>query len=251
MNVEPWDGTPEGWGIDTLQAYRAAAVGWAWWACQGFDGARIGAEPHRTVTEGRKELMHRTNPGRLYSSCGDLVHFVLDRIGCRAPFVNRAPRWRIGQNLLLLAAHWPRAGRGVEPCGGDLVWWERPSEPGSAHVTLWLGDGGGAALSAEYGGQGPFVVGAVDGRVTVTAPKRDARGVLSRLDATGRRYVGTVYPLVLLLDLVRQAGELLPVIEAPPEPEPSWLDRSGVHSEALADLSGWLEECERLRVPLT
>lgn len=94
---------PEPEAID-IAAYRLAACMLLTYAVDGSHrGERVVGDPvYRVVVEGRI--------GPKYSSCGDLAHWMLYRLGVRAPFVNRAEfreylgghGWRVGLNLNLL-----------------------------------------------------------------------------------------------------------------------------------------------------
>jgi hypothetical protein len=85
-----------------LSAYRLAASALLTYAVAGH--TRSTSDPvYRAIVEGRLGLK--------YSSCGDLAHWFLYRLGVRAPWINRAefkpPQghgWRVGLNLNLLAA---------------------------------------------------------------------------------------------------------------------------------------------------
>lgn len=82
--------------------YRKLAAALLEWAC-GWPETTAVSEDHpryQLVTEGR-------DVGRMqkrYSSCGDLPHWLYETLGVRLDWVNRAPHWRVAQNLILLQA---------------------------------------------------------------------------------------------------------------------------------------------------
>jgi hypothetical protein len=85
-----------------LNAYRAIVVALLNYAAPAPNGRGTGDPVYRKIVE------NRVGPG--YSSCGDLAHWLLFRLGVRAPWINRAeyPKsiggfgWRMGANLNLL-----------------------------------------------------------------------------------------------------------------------------------------------------
>jgi hypothetical protein len=92
---------PEPAAPTELEASRLAASLLLTYAVS--DEVRSTLDPvYRTIVEGRT--------GPKYSSCGDLAHWLLFRLGVRAPFINRAEYresdgghgWRVGLNLNLL-----------------------------------------------------------------------------------------------------------------------------------------------------
>ncbi len=88
--------------IASLDVWQRGAVALCEWAC-GYDTGRSKDDPvYKLVTEGRD------GPGpeqrKHYSSCGDLAHFMLERLGVRAPWVNRTGDgvygvWKPGVNI--------------------------------------------------------------------------------------------------------------------------------------------------------
>jgi len=90
-----FDGVP-------LKAFRLAASALLTYAVNG--SVRSTSDPvYRSIVESRL--------GPKYSSCGDLAHWFLYRLGVRAPWINRAEfkaplghGWRVGLNLNLLTA---------------------------------------------------------------------------------------------------------------------------------------------------
>jgi hypothetical protein len=97
---------------DVLFEYRKRAVAWLQYACLGnppLDSVR-----HLEIKEGRV--------GKGYSSCGDLAHWVLYRIGVRSPWLNRKEHtgWVCGVNVSRLVAH-ADAYRGQLLEAGDVI----------------------------------------------------------------------------------------------------------------------------------
>ena len=85
-----------------LEVWQRVAVALCEWAC-GYDAGRTKDDPvYKIVTE------NRDGPGpeqrKKYSSCGDLGHFMLERLGVRAAWINRDDdnaygKWRSGVNI--------------------------------------------------------------------------------------------------------------------------------------------------------
>ena len=78
-----------------LHRYQLLAVGWCGYACDGSQGRpERGDAVYDAVTEGR-------DFGRGYSSCGDLAHWMLYRLGVRAAWLNRSEHngWKPGVNV--------------------------------------------------------------------------------------------------------------------------------------------------------
>lgn len=156
--------------FDLLERQKVAAD-WLDWAC------RDGAVPERDdryqrITEGRD----KPTPG--YSSCADLAHWMLFRLGVRLPWINRAENgvWHPGRNVSALCwppapAREPRAGDKYE-AGDVLVIWSRENTT-DAHVVCVLdhfpeehrietaeyGQPGGALKDHAYEPHGPLRIG--------------------------------------------------------------------------------------------
>lgn len=141
-----------------IGALRIAAVALAEHACGGSAGRSKDDPIYADVTERRDTGAMRAR----YSSCGDLAHWLLYRLGCRAPWVNRTDMpmgWRVGQNVSLLAGQGRIPGdEEWTPEPGDiLVIWNSPNGY-DAHVCVWLGGGsvanygaGGMSAAARHG----------------------------------------------------------------------------------------------------
>lgn len=69
----------------TEETYRARALDLCEWACYGDAGVTEKSDRYKLVTEGR-------DPGPNYSSCADLAHWLLWRLGSRSPYLNREER---------------------------------------------------------------------------------------------------------------------------------------------------------------
>jgi hypothetical protein len=135
---------------------RALASDLCIYACNGSKGRpEKGDAVYDTVTE------HR-DFGAKYSSCADLAHWMLFRLGCRHKFINRKEHlgWRTGVNLSRVA--WSpfttAANSGDRFLPGDiLVIWARPDTQ-DAHVTVvlrdWRFDNEDLIQTANYGAPG-------------------------------------------------------------------------------------------------
>jgi hypothetical protein len=137
--------------------YHALAVDLVEYACGGSEGRPETDPVYQAVTEGRDRPPY---PNK-YSSCGDLAHWLLYRLGVRLPFVNRDEHlgWWSGVNVSRFAFDTPLAIRrppATDRCKpGDIgiVW----SNPGAtdAHVFIFLDDQRpGAVFVGEYGQPG-------------------------------------------------------------------------------------------------
>jgi len=127
-------------------------------ACGKWSGGRSENDAvYREVTEGRDVGAAQKN----YSSCGDLAHWLLFRMGCRSPFVNRKEHlgWRPGMNVSALAfcklAEEP-APDDVYGAGDILIIWSKPDAT-DAHVMVVLEHQPPKLVSAEYGQPGGAV----------------------------------------------------------------------------------------------
>lgn len=103
-------------------------------ATNGDIGRGEGDEVYKRITEGR-------DFGKGYSSCGDLCHWLLFRLGVRLPFVNRAEftGWKSGQNIARLCfskapSHNFRLGEPYE-AGDILAIWNK-ADTTDAHVLV-------------------------------------------------------------------------------------------------------------------
>ena len=192
--------------------YRALAAELVEYACGGSDGRPETDSVYQAVTEGRD----RGAMQRRYSSCGDLAHWLLYRLGVRLPFVNRAEHqgWTSGVNVSRLAFERFAdidPGRTARFLPGDIgIVWSTP-EATDAHVFVILEDAQpDALLVGEYGQPGGHVgarrVGYDHGLLFMVA-----------------RAVHRVLRLDRVLDAADSAGVL-----APPEPTAMWAERLGL-----------------------
>ncbi|MCU0692810.1 MAG: hypothetical protein MUF54_15525 [Polyangiaceae bacterium] len=135
----------------TEQELRDAAVMIAWYVCNGDEGRVLGDPVFDEVTEGRARW-------RKYSSCGDLVHFLLLHLGLRDErILNRnddggTSPWAIGQNLSRIVF---RAGKAFvwastkqRPKPGDVLYVAMPE-----HVCILesIDEQAGTIATFDYG----------------------------------------------------------------------------------------------------
>jgi hypothetical protein len=153
---------PEPEALD-IETFRLAASMLLTYAVDGnVAGVRATHDPvYRTIVEGRVAPK--------YSSCGDLAHWLLYRLGVRAPFVNRdegkasiGHGWRVGLNLNLLVP--PPVGQcpvAVKPTKlaalpdvlpGDLL--QINNQYGGHQMCVSGVDADGVVTTAEYGQPG-------------------------------------------------------------------------------------------------
>lgn len=119
--------------ITPLDELRDMAREWAAFVC----ALRKPSDPvYKWVTEGR-------DPGPQYSSCGDLAHFILYRLGCREPWINRKEHlgWKPNRNVNRLVRlpigtnELAREPIGLAQTGDILVIWQR-ADTSDAHVLV-------------------------------------------------------------------------------------------------------------------
>lgn len=198
------------------------------WACGGEAHRKRGN--YMAVVEGRD--------WKGYSSCADLAHWLLYRLGCRQPWINRAehksgdmgkPGWDVAVNVGRFAFSAPNSVRRTPVPGymiaepGDiLIVWNREDTTDS-HVMVAASSGRlpGPLRVAEYGQPGGHLAdkmtSARDGAVYVNGAKSSKR-------------VQRWLPLHLVITNAAERGELAAVtlpegfvsdtIPAPP-PEPT------------------------------
>ncbi len=108
------------------------------WACIGGPHDENNAH-YQAVCEGRDSGPMQ----KKFSSCGELAHWLLYRLGCRQPWINRAEHvgWGVGQNVSRLAfgaptsvRRTPRAGARFET-GDILIVWNK-ADGTDAHVMV-------------------------------------------------------------------------------------------------------------------
>ena len=132
--------------------WREGCASLAEYAC-GFGAGRSKDDPiYAQVTEGRDVGAMRAR----YSSCGDLGHWLLWRLGAREAWLNRSAlgQYRIGQNISLLAAQGRAPTPEWIPARGEIVLvWNNP-QGADAHCCVVLGYGAGVLRTANYGAGG-------------------------------------------------------------------------------------------------
>lgn len=128
------------------------------YACGQYTGGRAEDDPvYKRITESRDVGAMQQS----YSSCGDLAHWLLFRLGCRARFVNRKEHrgWRSGANVSALA--FSPVAQDAKPtdhyrAGDVLIIWIR-SDATDAHVLVALEHTQDMLVSGEYGQPGGAV----------------------------------------------------------------------------------------------
>lgn len=195
-----------------LSAYRVAASALLTYAVS-ENGAQ--GPVYMRVVEGRKAPK--------YSSCGDLAHWLLYRLGVRLPWINRSEftrdasgfGWRVGLNLNLLAA--PEVGSNTcavparklttipELAAGDLL---QVSTESGGHEICVTGRTSDVIQTAEYGQPGGL---AKSHALTLHKP--------TGLVFCGQSQVTHVLPLASVLVAARNAAALAPV-------DLTWLDEA-------------------------
>ncbi len=139
-----------------ITLWQAAAVALCEYAC-GFEAGRSKDDPvYQEVVERRDVKPARAH----YSSCGDLGHWLLERLGLREKWVNRASlsQYRVGLNVAELGlgcpiAHAPPNDSHWSPSPGDIceIW----NTGTDAHVFVVLdGSTPGHLRTANYGAGG-------------------------------------------------------------------------------------------------
>lgn len=125
------------------------------YACGRFGNGRDEDDPvYQTVTEGRDVPPFRKS----YSSCGDLAHWLLFRLGSRLDLINRKEHkgFKIGRNVSKLAFSSlaeNAADDDVYEAGDILIIWSK-SDATDAHVMVVLAHRDKTLISGEYGQPG-------------------------------------------------------------------------------------------------
>lgn len=137
---------------------RVEAMRWCEIAVDSNSGVTVSSPIYKAVTENR-------DPGPDYSSCADLAHWMLFRMGVRSKWINRKEHlgWKSGMNVSLLAytcpaSRPPRQGE-ILHRGDIMIVWTKPKgqdahvdvveafDPDTKHVQSW--DYGQAALNPD------------------------------------------------------------------------------------------------------
>jgi hypothetical protein len=189
--------------------YRALAAELVEYACKGSTGRLESDAVYQAVVEGRDRPPY---PNR-YSSCGDLAHWMLYRLGVRLPLVNREEHlgWTSGVNVSRLAFD-PLASSDPPDSSrfqaGDIgIIWSN-AEATDAHVFVFLDDQQPQALLVgEYGQPG--------GRVNTRRV-----GYRGGQLAIGGRRLHRILRLDEVIDAADAAGHL-----EPPESADTWARR--------------------------
>jgi len=141
-----------------LYVWQTAAVALVEYACGISSEGRDKDDPvYQQVVEGRDVAPFRAR----YSSCGDLAHWLLERLGLDEPWVNRASlgHYHVGANVSDLSGcpiHLVPSGADWAPAPGDILEiWNTPGGS-DAHVCVYLGPGSadGKARIGNYGAGG-------------------------------------------------------------------------------------------------
>jgi hypothetical protein len=191
--------------------YHALATELVEYACGGSTGRDESDPVYRAVTEGRDEGAMRER----YSSCGDLAHWLLFRLGVRLPLVNRAEHrgWTSGVNVSRLAFHAlaERDPRGARFFPGDIgIVWSK-TDATDAHVFVILEDAQPQALLVgEYGQPGGHL-------------RARSVGYDRALVRIGSRSLHHVLRLERVLDAAEKANALVS-----PELTSSWARKLGL-----------------------
>jgi hypothetical protein len=202
-----------------LDIWANAADALCGYAC-GWDDGRGKDDPvYAAVTEGRDVPPNRAH----YSSCGDLAHWLLERLGVREPWVNRASlgHYVVGANVWELASCPVHIvpGQDYMPAPGDILEiWNTPIGS-DAHVCV--------ALSVPVEGQIRLANYGVGGMLAVAWPGAHIADSPWRPSTAGH-YIGT-----RRLQRVVQLASIIPLSSAP-------VDLSGaiVTPELTAALKG-------------
>jgi hypothetical protein len=137
-----------------LHRLRLLAVRWCEYACNGSKGRPEHGDPvYDWVTEWR-------DGGDWYSSCADLAHWVLYRIGVRSSWINRQEHngFVVGAGVSRLCWKAPAfspSGSESLLAGDIVVTWAKP-DTSDAHVSVVIEHEreAGRLLSADYGQPG-------------------------------------------------------------------------------------------------
>jgi N-acetyl-anhydromuramyl-L-alanine amidase AmpD len=137
----------------SISEYRTAARSLLELAVNGAAGRNEDDPFYQRVTEGRDVGAMRSK----YSSCGDLAHWLLYRLGVRCSFVNRKEHrgWTSGVNVSSLAFS-PAATTPADRtfgAGDILIVWNQ-AKGTDAHVLVAIEHTGDSLTSADYGQPG-------------------------------------------------------------------------------------------------
>jgi len=189
--------------VTELQPWADAAVALCEYAC-GYEHGRSKDDPvYQDVCEGRDAGMMRAH----YSSCGDLGHWLAERLGVRESWVNRHSlgHYHVGMNVAELGLGCPishDAPTGPEwvgPEAGDICEIWNGTVGQDAHVLVALGHGsdGNHLRTANYGAGGMNASAIMGAKISDSTFSHHPDGW----------YVGTrrLRRIIKLADLVRAA----------------------------------------------
>ena len=137
------------------EAARTFAAEFLNYACGRWTGGRDENDAvYQQVSEGRDVGAMQQR----YSSCADLAHWLLFRMGCRSAFINRKEHlgWSVGQNISKLVSSIlsePASPTDRYAAGDVLVIWSNAGAT-DAHVLVVLSHDADKLTSAEYGQPG-------------------------------------------------------------------------------------------------
>lgn len=172
-------------------------------ATNGMSGRPENDHIYQAITEGRDVGAARKG----YSSCGDLCHWLLYRMGVRLDWVNREENglWKPGRNISRLvygpSARSPVVGEKYQP-GDILCIWDK-EDSSDAHVFVVWEHHDDKVVSADYGQPGGSM---------------RMRGLDWRTRTLGGKRLRRVLPLLDVLIEAEKAGALV----APEDPG-EWL----------------------------
>lgn len=198
---------------------RLEAMRWCETAVDEEQGVKVYHPVYKAVTENR-------DPGPQYSSCGDLAHWLLFRMGVRSTWVNRKEHkgWRSGLNVSLLAytcpvARAPKKGELLSR-GDIMIVWNSP-QGFDAHVNVVDNFDGQFVWSWDYG-QAALNPATWNKEMVEGCRRRNPLKDLSTGWQVGTRKLQKVIPLIDLLDDCRSRNLLVE-----PDDQDAWLAKLG------------------------
>lgn len=197
---------------------RLAALRWCEIAVDSHAGVTVSHPVYRAVTEGR-------DPGPVYSSCADLAHWFLFRMGVRSKWINRQEHrgWKTGINVSALAFSCPVARppkKGELLKRGDVaIIWNQP-QGHDAHVFVVDDFDGDVCRAWDYGQAAVnperWDKSMIEGKRTIKA----LRGLTDGAWMVGARKLQRVLALPEVMSHCQAAGEL-----APADDHDEWLKK--------------------------
>lgn len=186
--------------MSDLQTLHAKVIRYLDIATDGTKGRPEGDPIYQAITEGR-------DFGRGYSSCGDLCHWLLYRMGVRLDWLNREENgmWKQGKNISRLVFGPPSRNPlvGERYSTGDILCTWDKEDSSDAHVFVVREHVEDKILSADYGQPGGAI---------------RMRGLDWRNRTLGGKRLRRVLPLVDVLIEAERAGALVE-----PEDPDEWL----------------------------